>query len=655
FENFAEDVTKELINKFDKKDFYLYSVWFAFLIATLFIGYPGRFGIISFLTSTTTQILALAMAVALTHYLFVQMNLFNIKEKVQRKMPLGLFSLIFPIVAASVLFSMFWGPAFFLDKIKDIYVHLVEPFGTTRWALTVAESHQPYFTDWMQQTNWTFLILMFAGIAIMFYELVKPVKRKALTYTAMFMVVVLGICISRYSPASTVFNGVSNLSLLFYLGSMAAFLIILFYSYIKSYREDKNVFERLKEIDTTLLFVVLWFFFMEIAARGAIRLLFPFIPIACIAVAYALDKSFEYSRKYVKQDMLKVGAYIAIVLVAGTFFIGADSFMTKTINQAKYTGPAYNSQWQQGMDWVKDNTPKDAVFAHWWDYGYWVQGGGLRATLSDGGNAVGGINHFIGRHVLTGHSDIEALEYLKARNATHLLIIKDEVGKYPAFSSIGADKDYDRYSWIPTFALDKNQIMETRNSTVYLYTGGTPVDHDIVYNGQLFPANSAGIGGFFIKVQNMEVDGPNGTKQTLQKFDIPEMALFYNGIQTRAPVNCIYINNQKILFNNPNAVNACLRIIPTIEGQGQMTPIGALLYLSPEVAQTNVARLFLMNEESKHFKLVYTDEAQMPLALYNGMLIGPLKIWEISYPDNLVIPPEYYGTVIPSEVEAVRK
>ncbi|MFH0798424.1 MAG: STT3 domain-containing protein, partial [Candidatus Woesearchaeota archaeon] len=581
-----------LINKFDKKDFYLYSIWFAALITTLFTGYPARFNAISFLTSTTTQILTLAMAVALTHYLFVQINLFKLKDKIQKKMPVGIFSLVFPIVAALLLFPMIWGPSFFIDKAGDVYVHLVEPFGTTRWALTVAESHQPYFTDWVGQMNWTFIILMFGGITIMFYELIKPVKRKALTFTAMFLIVILGICMSRYSPASKVFNGISKLSLLFYIGSMAAFFAILIYSYIKSYKENKDVFERLKEIDLSLLFVVLWFFFMEIAARGAIRLLFPFTPIACIAAAYCLDKSFEYSKKYIKQDLLKIGAYIFIVLVLGSFFIGSGSFMTQTINQAKYTGPAYNSQWQQGMDWVRGNTPENAVFAHWWDYGYWVQGGGRRATLSDGGNAVGGINHFIGRHVLTGHSDIEALEYMKARNATHLLMIKDEVGKYPAFSSIGGDKNYDRYSWIPTFALDKNQIMETRNSTVYLYTGGTPVDHDIVYNGQLFPANSAGIGGFFVKVQNMEVDGPNGTKQTVQRFDVPEMALFYNGIQTRAPVNCIYINEQKILFNNPNAINACLRIIPTIEGQGQMTPIGALLYLSPEVAQTNLARYF---------------------------------------------------------------
>jgi len=35
------------------------------------------------------------------------------------------------------------------------------------------------------------------------------------------------------------------------------------------------------------------------------------------------------------------------------------------------------------MQWVKENTPKDAVFASWWDYGYWISTLGERKTLAD--------------------------------------------------------------------------------------------------------------------------------------------------------------------------------------------------------------------------------------------------------------------------------
>lgn len=35
------------------------------------------------------------------------------------------------------------------------------------------------------------------------------------------------------------------------------------------------------------------------------------------------------------------------------------------------------------MEWIKNNTPKDAVIAAWWDYGYWISTMGERASLAD--------------------------------------------------------------------------------------------------------------------------------------------------------------------------------------------------------------------------------------------------------------------------------
>ena len=35
------------------------------------------------------------------------------------------------------------------------------------------------------------------------------------------------------------------------------------------------------------------------------------------------------------------------------------------------------------LEWIKNNTPEDAVVASWWDYGYWIQTLGDRTTLID--------------------------------------------------------------------------------------------------------------------------------------------------------------------------------------------------------------------------------------------------------------------------------
>jgi len=86
---------------------------------------------------------------------------------------------------------------------------------------------------------------------------------------------------------------------------------------------------------------------------------------------------------------------------------------------------------------------KMLFFGHWWDYGYWVQSIGKRATVLDGGNAITYWNYLMGRYVLTGNNQDDALEFLYNHNTTHLLIDSSDIGKYGAFSSIGSDESYD--------------------------------------------------------------------------------------------------------------------------------------------------------------------------------------------------------------------
>jgi len=46
------------------------------------------------------------------------------------------------------------------------------------------------------------------------------------------------------------------------------------------------------------------------------------------------------------------------------------------------------NDWTDAMHWVKQNTPKDAVFASWWDYGYWISTLGERTTLADNATLI---------------------------------------------------------------------------------------------------------------------------------------------------------------------------------------------------------------------------------------------------------------------------
>jgi dolichyl-diphosphooligosaccharide--protein glycosyltransferase len=46
------------------------------------------------------------------------------------------------------------------------------------------------------------------------------------------------------------------------------------------------------------------------------------------------------------------------------------------------------NDWPDAMQWVRENTPKDAVIAAWWDYGYWISTLGERKTLADNATLI---------------------------------------------------------------------------------------------------------------------------------------------------------------------------------------------------------------------------------------------------------------------------
>jgi len=47
-----------------------------------------------------------------------------------------------------------------------------------------------------------------------------------------------------------------------------------------------------------------------------------------------------------------------------------------------------SDDWKDAMIWLKENTPKDAIVASWWDYGYWITTLSERTTLADNATLI---------------------------------------------------------------------------------------------------------------------------------------------------------------------------------------------------------------------------------------------------------------------------
>jgi dolichyl-diphosphooligosaccharide--protein glycosyltransferase len=60
----------------------------------------------------------------------------------------------------------------------------------------------------------------------------------------------------------------------------------------------------------------------------------------------------------------------------------SNDFPVTILNSGTNFGISTND-WSDGMQWLRENTPEDAVIASWWDYGYWISTLGERKTLAD--------------------------------------------------------------------------------------------------------------------------------------------------------------------------------------------------------------------------------------------------------------------------------
>ncbi len=618
-----------LLNRFTKDRYYTYASWWLVVVFILTM-LTNRYGNLSlFFTSALFGSTTLVLALAITNS-FLQSDRFTFTKKLKEKYPVNLVAILIGSLALLGLSSLLFGTSFISAQATTVYRKLTG-IGFTRWLTTVAENHQPFFVEWYGALGgklYTWLSL--AGAVAIFHAAFSKVRKYSWRLTILFSIFLLGFVLNRYSPSST-FNGTSGTALFVFFGVCVMMFLAFVYYYTKAFYSDKESLKQFSEINPGYLLILVWFLINVIAGKLGIRFLFVVGPATAITIGYLLVQAYDLSFKFKPNKVLTLTVRLLVLgVLIIILYLTLYKFAVSDYNAVRFTGPSYDNQWQKAMDWVRTTTPKDAVFAHWWDYGYWVQTGGERATVLDGGNFIVWWNYLMGRYVLTGDNSEDALKFLVTHNATHLLIISDEIGKYGAYSLIGSDVNYDRAAQIGTFVLDYSQSQETRNGTYYVYRGGIGTDDNINFNGQLLPAGSTAIAGVILPV--FKLDQVNGTLDA--QFGQPTVVAVYRGQQYDIPLACLWFNGKKYEFEKQD-YKGCLRIIPVFNGN-QINAIGAGLFLSERVAKTLFARMYLMDEEWEGFKLAYDDSGSgAPLAVYNGRLIGPLRIWEINYPKRL--------------------
>jgi len=133
------------------------------------------------------------------------------------------------------------------------------------------------------------------------------------------------------------------------------------------------------------------------------------------------------SEKKSTPKMIKLPYIVGIILllvipmvfpVEGNIFSVSNA--PPTILNGGSTFRIATTDWLDSLEWIKNNTPKDAVIASWWDYGYWIQTMAERASLADNSTLNTKLIQNIA-NMLLQHPD-EAWNTLNEMEADYILV-----------------------------------------------------------------------------------------------------------------------------------------------------------------------------------------------------------------------------------------
>ncbi len=675
-----------ILGQATKDKIILYTIW---LVGSFIIMYPvvlERYPITFFFTSVLTLFPILVLGLMLFHALIFNTRVSKIfdapfftSNNFFKRTPKPLLSIIYFFVLGIILVSItpHLGPGFLISKSQDALRPIIAPV-SDRMGVTVAENRMPYYAEWAGSFGptisdffkiitfniisiptsvsqnlsvfYVFFWLFFIGsVYLLFIYLKDFAFRERAAITVAYTIFLFCLVFSRYSATST-FNGVNGISIFVYALGVIALVGTFGYYYFKAH--ENGELAKMHNLDFGILFLFVFFFFCVVSARGSVRTVMFLVPAAAIIVGYFNVVIFDELKKFTD----KTGRYILvafiIVLLLATLGSAFYFYQGAVGTAHAYVPDDYTHEWQLAMAWVRENTSTSAVFAHWWDYGYWVQAIGERATVLDGGNYYGYWDYLMGR-VLAGSNETFNLDFLYSHNVTHLLIDPTDIGKYGAFSSIGSNNDCDLRSYIPTLSRDDRQARETKNSTIFVYPGGFGLDGDVYYsiNGtkvaKPLPAGSAGILGFTV-----ELDAKG------EIVNQPTAIFYYQGKQLPLPLRYAYFNKKLTDFGS--GVDAGVFGVATVTGQS-IVKNGAILYLSPRVIHSQVAQLYLFGQNDSNYTLVHSQDfpaiAQIKESygfdedfLVYGEFRGPIKIWQVNYPSTVQFNEQYLSKDYPESL-----
>jgi len=176
------------------------------------------------------------------------------------------------------------------------------------------------------------------------------------------------------------------------------------------------------------------------------------------------------------------------------------------------------NDWLETLEWIKLNTPENAVIASWWDYGYWIQTMAERASLADNSTTNDHIIQNIARMLLSTPDD--SWNMLQKMNADYVLVFlsAQKIDDNAELYVLGGGGDESKVTWfarIAEFSTEKYLKSDGITGTNYfneqtMLGKMIPFTTAVYYNPNTQEESAIYKPGFVdIVIKNIEYDSDN--------------------------------------------------------------------------------------------------------------------------------------------------
>ena len=262
---------------------------------------------------------------------------------------------------------------------------------------------------------------------------------------------------------------------------------------IKNIQNKKSNFIKNDMLSFTLILGIIGVYTASTFVRLEVFASISVIVLASLGLT-ALTKEFFKTKSESKKpigNLIKLPYVIGIIIlliIPMVYPVGSEVYhLTNTPPTILNGGSAYTiatDDWLDALDWIKNNTPKDAVVVSWWDYGYWISTMSERATIADNSTIHTIIIQNIAKMLLNNPNS--SWHSLNEMQADYVLVFvageKLNLESTQSFYRLGGGGDESKKQWFMRIAgLDESKYLHSDGAS------GTDYFWNETLLGKMFP------------------------------------------------------------------------------------------------------------------------------------------------------------------------